>query len=53
MAGELTVEYETLTLPGDADQTLYVYTTEPGSPSREALRLLASWAMPGDTTRAR
>ncbi|MEU4311211.1 helix-turn-helix transcriptional regulator [Nocardia sp. NPDC024068] len=53
VAGELTVEYETLTLPGDPDQTLYVYTTEPGSPSREALRLLASWSMPGDTTRTR
>ncbi|NKY57421.1 helix-turn-helix domain-containing protein [Nocardia flavorosea] len=53
VAGELTVEYETLTLPGDPDQTLYVYTTEPGSPSREAMSLLASWSMPGRTTRPR
>ncbi|MFG3255402.1 helix-turn-helix transcriptional regulator [Streptomyces sp. NPDC048172] len=44
--GELTVEYETLTLPGDADTTLYVYTAEPGSPSRRALDLLADLADP-------
>lgn len=43
LVGELTVQYETLTLPGDADQTLYVYTCEPGSASHEALSLLASW----------
>jgi transcriptional regulator with XRE-family HTH domain len=43
VVGELAVEYETLTLPGDPDTTLYVYTTEAGSPSRQALALLASW----------
>lgn len=43
LVGELAVEYETLTLPGDPDTTLYVYTTEAGSPSRQALDLLASW----------
>ncbi|WP_280415059.1 helix-turn-helix domain-containing protein [Nocardia carnea] len=53
VAGELTVEYETLTLPGDPDQTLYVYTTEPGSASREAIRMLASWSVPGHATRTR
>ncbi|SFJ33507.1 Helix-turn-helix domain-containing protein [Amycolatopsis sacchari] len=47
LVGELTVEYETLTLPGDPDTTLYVYTTQPGSESRRALNLLASWAMTG------
>lgn len=41
VAGELTVEYETLTPPGDPDTTLYVYTAEPGSPSARALGLLA------------
>ncbi|PPJ17693.1 transcriptional regulator [Nocardia nova] len=49
VAGELTVDYETLTLPGDSDQTLYLYTTEPGSPSQQALRMLASWSVPGGT----
>src|SRR5690606_29601967 len=31
VVGDLTVEYETLTLPGDAGTTLYAYSTEPGS----------------------
>ncbi len=44
LVGPLTVDYESLTLPGDPDTTLYVYTTEPGSPSREAMHLLAGWA---------
>ncbi|WP_329139528.1 helix-turn-helix transcriptional regulator [Streptomyces sp. NBC_00670] len=47
LVGELTVEYETLTLPGDPDTTLFVYTAEAGSPSRRALDLLASWTLTG------
>ncbi|MGA6161574.1 helix-turn-helix transcriptional regulator [Amycolatopsis magusensis] len=43
VVGELTVDYETLTPPGDPDTTLFVYTTEAGSPSRRALDLLAGW----------
>lgn len=46
IAGELTIAYESLVLPGDPDQTLFVYTTEPGSKSRQALDLLASWTAP-------
>ncbi|MCA1189534.1 MULTISPECIES: helix-turn-helix domain-containing protein [unclassified Saccharopolyspora] len=46
VVGELTVEYETFALPGDPDTTLFVYTAEPGSSSREALGLLASWGVP-------
>ena len=42
--GALTLHYEALALPGDPDQTLFVYTTDPGSPSHDGLRLLASWA---------
>ncbi|MEU6011433.1 helix-turn-helix transcriptional regulator [Streptomyces sp. NPDC047453] len=45
VVGDLTADYETLTLPGDTDSTLYVYTAEPGSPSHQALNLLASWAL--------
>ncbi|GAA2087290.1 helix-turn-helix transcriptional regulator [Kitasatospora saccharophila] len=39
--GGFTVAYESLTLPGDPDQTLVTYTAEEGSPSQAALRLLA------------
>ena len=44
IVGALTVEGETFSLPGDADQTMTVYTAEPSSRSQEALDLLASWA---------
>lgn len=44
IVGELTVQYESLTLPGDPDQTLFVYSTEAGTTSRQALDLLASWS---------
>ncbi|MFC0597352.1 helix-turn-helix transcriptional regulator [Streptomyces palmae] len=44
VVGELTLPYETLTLPGEPDQALVVYTPEPGSRTEERLRLLASWA---------
>ncbi|HWO68461.1 MAG TPA: transcriptional regulator, partial [Umezawaea sp.] len=43
LVGDLTVDYECLPLPGDPDQTLCLYTTEAGSPSENALRLLANW----------
>ncbi|NHC43946.1 helix-turn-helix transcriptional regulator [Motilibacter aurantiacus] len=42
--GDITIIYEALALPGDADQTLFVYTAAPGSRSADNLRLLASWA---------
>ncbi|MGW6461330.1 helix-turn-helix transcriptional regulator [Streptomyces sp. NPDC055078] len=44
VAGELTVTYQALALPGASDQTLVVYSTEPGSPSGTALRFLANWS---------
>lgn len=43
IVGDLTVEYETLSLPGDPDVTLFIYTTQDGSSSRRAMNLLASW----------
>lgn len=43
LVGDLTVHYETFTMPGDPDQSLFVYTTERGSSSEEALALLAGW----------
>ncbi|NED16446.1 helix-turn-helix transcriptional regulator [Streptomyces sp. SID9124] len=42
--GELTLAYEDLELTAEPGLTLTVYTAEPGSPSEEGLRLLASWA---------
>jgi hypothetical protein len=46
IVGDLVVDYETLALPGDPDQTLFVYTAEPGSAARKALDLLASLTQP-------
>ncbi|GAB2480024.1 helix-turn-helix transcriptional regulator [Promicromonospora xylanilytica] len=53
VVGDLTVEYETLTPPGDAHTTLYVYSAEPGSPSQRALSLLASWSLAGPVSAPR
>ena len=43
LVGALTLAYEVLELPGDPGQRISVYTAEPGSPSQQALDLLASW----------
>ena len=51
VAGDLSLQYETLTLPGDEGQTLFTFTAEPGSASENALAFLASWAAsPPETT---
>ncbi|UJW30102.1 helix-turn-helix transcriptional regulator [Saccharothrix sp. AJ9571] len=42
--GELILAYEGLEMAAEPGLTLTVYTAEPGSPSAEGLRLLASWA---------
>ncbi|AEK42280.1 helix-turn-helix domain-containing protein [Amycolatopsis mediterranei] len=44
VVGTLTLAYEGLELAAEPGLTLTIYTAEPGSPSEEALRLLASWA---------
>jgi transcriptional regulator with XRE-family HTH domain len=41
-AGPMTLEWTTLTVDADPNQQLTVFTTEPGSPSEEALRRLAA-----------
>jgi len=43
LVGELTLAYESFPLPDDPDLSMITYHAEPGSPSAEALRLLASW----------
>jgi transcriptional regulator with XRE-family HTH domain len=44
MVGELTLAYEGLEMAAEPGLNLTIYTAEPGSPSDEGLRLLASWA---------
>ncbi|MFF4402170.1 helix-turn-helix transcriptional regulator [Streptomyces sp. NPDC001480] len=51
LVGALSLNFESFKLADDADQSMVVYHAEPGSPSAEALRLLASWG--ADATRAR
>jgi transcriptional regulator with XRE-family HTH domain len=44
VVGDLTLVYEELAITADPGQVLLIYSAEPGSPSAERLRLLASWA---------
>ena len=51
VVGEVTLHFEALELAADPGQRLNVYTAEPGSPSHDALDLLASWiTTPSDVT---
>jgi hypothetical protein len=49
LVGDLTLSYEVMEVPADPGLTLAVYSTEPGSASKAALRELADWT----STRAR
>jgi hypothetical protein len=44
VAGTLTLERDTLTCTSDPDQQLVIWTAEPGPPTHDGLRILASWA---------
>lgn len=46
VVGELEFSYESFQVPGDAEQTLCVYSVEPGSATARALELLGSWTAP-------
>ncbi len=50
VVGHLTLAYESMDLRADPDLTMTIYAAEPGSPSEDALRLLASWAATHETT---
>jgi hypothetical protein len=44
VVGDLDLPFESFPLAADPSQSLRTYTAEPGSPSQDALNLLASWA---------
>lgn len=46
--GPIEVSYHSLELPSDPGHALTIYNAVPGSPSQDALRLLASWAATHD-----
>jgi transcriptional regulator with XRE-family HTH domain len=48
VVGDLELAFESFPLAADPGQSLLTYTAEPGSPSQDALRLLASWAAATD-----
>jgi hypothetical protein len=48
VVGDLDLPFESFPLPADPSQGLLTYTAEPGSPTQDALHLLASWAATAD-----
>ncbi|MBK3624694.1 helix-turn-helix domain-containing protein [Streptomyces sp. MBT49] len=48
VVGDLTLAWEALAMTAEPGLVVTVYTAEPGSPSEEGLRLLASWAATHD-----
>jgi hypothetical protein len=48
VVGDLELTYEAFELPADPGLTMSTYTAEPGSPSADALKLLASWGATND-----
>jgi transcription regulator MmyB-like protein len=44
VVGDITVTYETMPLPADPGLVLTIYSPEPGTPSADAMTLLATWA---------
>jgi transcriptional regulator with XRE-family HTH domain len=50
LVGEMSLGYEAFNPIGDTDQIFGMHTVEPGSPSENSLRLLASWTVGGPVT---
>lgn len=44
VVGDLTISFEAMELTADPDLVFIAYTAQPGSPSADALSLLASWS---------
>lgn len=53
VVGDLTLAYESMELTADPGLRLNAYVAEPGTPSAEALALLASWAATPVTVQAK
>jgi transcriptional regulator with XRE-family HTH domain len=51
VVGLLELDHETMDLPGDTGQTVAIYSAPPGSPTADALAMLASWSVTHDTPR--
>ncbi|GAA1560537.1 helix-turn-helix transcriptional regulator [Kribbella lupini] len=49
VVGDLTLTYEGMELTAEPGLSFLIYTAEPGSPSEDRLRLLASWAATATT----
>jgi transcriptional regulator with XRE-family HTH domain len=45
LVGDLELTYEAMEFPADPGLTMFAYSAEPNSPSEDALKLLASWAV--------
>jgi MmyB-like transcription regulator ligand binding domain len=45
VVGDLHLSFEVMDLPADPGLSLVVYSAEPGSPTQDALQLLASWTV--------
>ena len=52
LVGDLTLSFDAFEIADDSGQRINVYTAEPGTPSHEALNLLASWTSTPATTHA-
>lgn len=48
VVGDLTLNFEAMSLSSDPDLTLLVYAADPNTPSADALRMLATWAATED-----
>jgi transcriptional regulator with XRE-family HTH domain len=46
--GDIDLSFESFPAPADPSQSLLIYTAEPGSPTQDALNLLASWTATAD-----
>ncbi|GAA4055981.1 helix-turn-helix transcriptional regulator [Actinomadura miaoliensis] len=48
--GDISLPFEAMPLPADHGLTLTAFSADPGTPARDALNLLASWAATSDQT---
>ena len=53
IVGDLLLDCDMWSSPDGSEQRLMVLTADPGTPSQEALRILASWTAEGDIRRPR